>query len=173
MNRLSALFQFIIGFFVGVLLLISGTTALAYVVFYRLNSQPARPTFAEEKPQKEATKTESQAEKTAEKPTEKPTEEVAAKQPEPEVEEKTEETEKLPQGAYKAAVNWPDGLSLRAEPGKEAERIGGIEYKSEIIILETSSDGGWQKVRIPGSEQEGWIKAGNVDKIESGETQEE
>ena len=169
MNRLSALFQFILGFFVGVLLLVSGTAALAYVVFYRLNTDPPKPTFAEEKQEetKEAAKPESKTQKTANKPTE----EVIAKKPEPspKVEEKKKEekaSEKLPQGAYKASVTWPQGLSLRAEPGQDAERIGGVGYKAELIILKTSSDGDWQQVRLPRSGQEGWVKAGNVEKIE-------
>ncbi|HAC63522.1 MAG TPA: peptide-binding protein [Cyanothece sp. UBA12306] len=172
MNRFSALFQFIVGFFVGVLLLVSGTAALAYVVFYRLNIDPPKPTFAEEKPKpKETTKSKPKAQETAKKTKE----EVAAKKPEPEPspeveenkeEETTQETEELPQGAYKASVNWPQGLSLRAEPGQDADRIGGVGYQSELIILKTSSDGDWQKVRLPRSGQEGWVKAGNVDKLE-------
>jgi hypothetical protein len=171
MNRLSSLFQFILGFFLGVILLVSGTTALAYVVLYRMSSTPPKPTFAEEKPKpkvtaKDESKTTPQVAKTQVQ--EVPKQEVAAKKPEPEPspEVKKEETEKLPDGAYKATVSWSSGLSLRAEPGQEAERVGGVEYNSELIILSTSADGNWQKVRVAGGSQEGWIKAGNVQKAE-------
>ncbi|GBF80718.1 SH3 domain-containing protein [Aphanothece sacrum] len=169
MNRLSSLFQFILGFFLGVILLVSGTTALAYVVLYRMSSTPPKPTFAEEKPKpkvtaKDESKTTPQVAKTPVQ--EVPKQEVAAKEPEPSPEVKEEETEKLPDGAYKATVNWSTGLSLRAEPGQEAERIGGVDYNTELIILSTSPDGNWQKVRVAGGSQEGWIKAGNVQKVE-------
>ncbi|XTZ11456.1 MAG: SH3 domain-containing protein, partial [cyanobacterium endosymbiont of Rhopalodia inflata] len=94
---------------------------------------------------------------------------IAAQQTQssPEIEEEKEEKkEDLPSGAYKASVIWPNGLSLRAEPGEDAQRIGGLDYKDEVIILKTSLDGGWQNVRLSGNAQEGWVKAGNVQKIE-------
>lgn len=163
MKYFSALLQFILGFFVGVLLLVSGTTALAYVMFYRLNTSPPKPTFAEEK-QEKAIKTsnlESNAQQTVKKSEEKPQEEITVQRPQLSLEI---EEENLPPGAYKASVIWPSGLSLRAEPGQEAQRIGGVGHKAELIILKTSSDGDWQNVRLPRSGQEGWVKAGNVQK---------
>lgn len=168
MNRLSSVFQFILGFFLGIIFLVGGTTALAYIAFYRMSADPPKPTFAEEKPK----------EKTAANPESKPavnreteaakTEEVAVTQTE--VEEIVAEDEELPAGAYRAKVTWSTGLSLRSEPGQEAERVGGVEYNSEIIVLKTSDDGDWQQVRLPGSQQEGWVKAGNVEKV-TGEEQ--
>jgi hypothetical protein len=56
-------------------------------------------------------------------------------------------------------------LSLRAEPDSNAATIGGIAYDNEIIVLEETSDKKWQKVRIPWSEQEGWVRGGNTEKI--------
>jgi hypothetical protein len=75
------------------------------------------------------------------------------------------ETEDLPAGAYQAKVTWSTGLSLRSEPSTDAERIGGVDYNAELIILSTSNDNQWQKVRVPSSGQEGWVKSGNVEKI--------
>ena len=163
MKYFSALLQFILGFFVGVLLLVSGTTALAYVMFYRLNTSPPKPTFAEEKQEKaiETSNLESNAQQTVKKSEEKPQEEITVQQPQRALEI---EEEDLPPGAYKASVVWPSGLSLRAEPGQEAQRIGGVGYQAELIILKTSSDGDWQNVRLLRSGQEGWVKAGNVQK---------
>ncbi|CCQ61355.1 hypothetical protein CWATWH0401_2419 [Crocosphaera watsonii WH 0401] len=50
MNRLSGVFQFLLGFFLGIFLLVGGTASLAYVVFSRMSANPEKPTFAEEKP---------------------------------------------------------------------------------------------------------------------------
>jgi hypothetical protein len=79
--------------------------------------------------------------------------------------EKASDTDQtLPQGAYKGRVTWSSGLSLRADPNSSANRVGGVDYNSELIILETSQDGQWQKVRVANGSQEGWIKAGNIKK---------
>ena len=160
MNRLSGVFQFLLGFFLGILLLVGGTASLAYVVFSRMSANPERPTFAEEKPSEETakTKTEPTANKDA---SSQPVEEVAVRETFIE-----EEKEDLPNGAYRAKVTWSTGLSLRSQPDSDAERIGGVEYNSELIVLKTSADGDWQQVRLPGSQQEGWVKAGNVAKVE-------
>lgn len=167
MNRLSNVFQFLFGFFLGVLLLVAGTAALGFVFFSRLTAPPEKPTFTEEKEnpnqvvqEKESPKPESV------KPQQEATKETPSPVASPEEEKKKEnEQEKLPAGAYKAKVNWSSGLSLRAEPSKEAERIGGVDYNTELIVLEKSRDGTWEKVRVAGSDKEGWIKTGNVEKI--------
>lgn len=163
MNRLANVFQFILGFFLGVFLLAAGGAGLGFIFFSRLAAPPPKPIFSEEKP---ASSPDSKQEKA---PTKKAaTKKEVAEQPKasPSPAEKTETAEKLPPGSYKARVNWSSGLSLRAEPSKEAERIGGVEYNQEIIILEKSRDGQWEKVRVAGGSQEGWVKAGNVEKIE-------
>ena len=168
MKYFSVFLQFILGFFVGILLLVSGTTALAYVVFYRLNTSPPKPIFVEEKQEKttEASNVKSDTHKKAKKSEENPQEEITAQQPEPSPEIEEEKEEYLPSGAYRASVIWPSGLSLRAEPGQDAQRIGGIDYEAELIILKTSPDGDWQNVRLSRNGQEGWVKAGNIRKIE-------
>jgi hypothetical protein len=70
----------------------------------------------------------------------------------------------LEPGAYKARVIWQQGLSLRAEPSYDAERIGGLDYNQQIVVLEESADKSWQKVRLADGEQEGWIKSGNTER---------
>lgn len=174
MNRLSSLFQFILGFFLGIFILVAGATGLAYVVFTAISANPPKPIFAEEKQEK--TKEEppknsppapdesSQRQPDApDSPESKAVLEKPAPQPSPE--EKTEESEELPAGAYKARVTWQTGLSLRSDPTSDASRVGGIDYNTEIAILEQSEDGRWQKVRLADG-QEGWVKAGNVEKLE-------
>ena len=172
MNRLSNVFQFIIGFILGVLLLVGGVAAVGFVFFSRLTAPPEKPVFSEEKespnqvaqekesPQPESVKPEQQEENATPTPT--PSPEVKSEEKKPET---TQEKEKVPAGAYKAKVNWSSGLSLRAEPSKDSQRIGGVDYNTELIVLEKSSDGNWEKVRVVGSDKEGWIKSGNVQKL--------
>jgi hypothetical protein len=149
-KRLSSIIQFIIGFFLGIAILAGGTTAFAYVFFTKMSTNPPKPTFSEEKSTKTTTTPENQA----------------AASSEPQEQAATTQEENLPPGAYKARVSWSDGLSLRSEPSREAERIGGIAYNAEIVVLEESEDKQWQKVRLSGGTQEGWIKAGNIEKVE-------
>lgn len=159
---MSGFFQFVIGFVLGIIFFSAGIAGGAYLFLTKVAVNPSKPVFSEEKttptPVKstdnsaQTTKSISAQTKTAETPIKEEKEEA--------------KPEKLPTGAYRAKVTWSTGLSLRAEPDKNAERIGGIGYNSEIIILNTSEDDNWQRVRLPGSGQEGWIKAGNVEKIE-------
>jgi hypothetical protein len=149
-KRLSSIIQFIIGFFLGIAILAGGTTAFAYVFFTKMTNNPPKPTFSEEKAPKTATSQENQASASSE------SQQAAA----------TQEQENLPPGAYKARVSWADGLSLRSEASREAERIGGIAYNAEIVVLEESEDKQWQKVRLSEGTQEGWIKSGNIEKVE-------
>ena len=82
----------------------------------------------------------------------------------PEAEPEPEVDPELPPNAYRAVVTWPEGLSLRSEPSLDAGRIGGIGADATIIILEDSADGQWQRVRLPWSGQEGWVKGGNTER---------
>lgn len=152
----SSLFQFIIGFFLGVILFGAGIAGGAYFFLTNVSGNPSKHTFAEEKPSSEQKSPPEASNKENPKP------ETEAKKPEPETKPKTED---LPAGAYQARVTWSTGLSLRSDPTTDAERIGGVDYNAELIILSTSNDNQWQKVRVPSSGQEGWVKSGNVEKI--------
>lgn len=151
MNRLSSFLQFIIGFFLGVVLLAGASAAVAYVVLSKMSAPPDKPLFAEEKKQqalaKKATTTDNNK---------------AASNPVTEI----KSLEDIPTGNYKAFVSWSKGLSLRAEPSTESARLGSLGYKAEIIVLSTSDGGNWQKVKVISTNQEGWIKAGNIEKME-------
>jgi Bacterial SH3 domain len=68
----------------------------------------------------------------------------------------------LPPNAYKGTVTWAEGLSMRSEPDGNSPTIGGVGGNKEVIILEESKDKKWQKVRITDTNQEGWVKAGNI-----------
>lgn len=163
--KISGLIQFILGFILGCVLLIGGTSSIAYLMLTRMSANPPKPVFSEEQPKKPTTPESKDnkpvATNSETKPETKPSKEKTAEKPP----EKPEEEEKLEPGAYKAKVTWSTGLSLRAEPNPEAERIGGVAYNQNIIILEESPDKQWQKIRFPNSQQTGWIKAGNIEKV--------
>jgi hypothetical protein len=187
---ISAALQFVLGFVLGIILLAGGAAAIGYLIFSRMASPPNKPIFAEElkeKPIATENKTkpiastspqpEGKDKSTAtpgDKSPQASTQPAAQPSPSPSAQpDVTQNADKdktankdsaLPQGAYKGRVTWSSGLSLRAEPNTSASRVGGVDYNSELIILETSQDGQWQKVRVANGTQEGWIKAGNVKK---------
>ena len=166
LRRLLATTQFILGFILGVTLIV-GVAAGAGFYYFKMSVSPEKPVFSEETA---PTQTEKEEEETKTPPenTEKSTEaktETVQLEPESELEPEPEPEPKLPPNAYKAQVTWPQGLSLRAEPSVNAGRIGGIAYNSEIIILGETADKTWQRVLIPWSNQEGWVKGGNTKQI--------
>ena len=151
LSGISNMFQFILGFLVGVALIAGSAAGAAYYYFKKVSSTvPEKPVYPEE------TASDSEAET---EPTSSPEAvEASATQEVAQTETKLE----LPEGAYYASVTWPQGLSLRAEPDINAAKISGIGYNAEILILEETQDKKWQKVRVPWSEQEGWVKGGNT-----------
>ncbi len=160
---MSGFFQFILGFILGLILFSAGIAGGAYWFLTKAAVNPSKPVFEEEKTT--ATQTEGNSgeenSSTTETTNSNNTSDTLAKS------NSESQAENLPAGAYRARVIWNTGLSLRANPSIDAERIGGVGYNWEIIILSLSEDKNWQKIRIPSSGQEGWVKAGNVEKIEN------
>lgn len=169
MSRLSTIFQFVLGFIFGVALLTGAAVGTAYFYLSSISEYPPKPTFPEE----ESSATTATDEEPASATVETEQEETTAAETSQETEEATEAApesepeppEELPPGAYRARVTWSEGLSLRAEPSTNAERIGGIAFNAEIIILEETEDKQWQRVRVGESDREGWVKAGNVERV--------
>ena len=178
LKRLSATLQFILGFALGIGL-IAGISGIALFAYYKkMSVLPQKPVFSESTVSPESNADTNTIESSTEiEPLESNTipdneeveVEVEVKEKEKAPQEVSEEPKqeskpepKLPPNAYRAIVTWPQGLSLRAEPNINAGRVGGIEAKANIIILEDSADGKWQRVRLPWSGQEGWVKAGNI-----------
>ena len=160
MKRLSGLLQFMLGFVMGVAILVGGATAVAYMLLSGMNSNPPKPVFTEEK--KEETKEEKAAKPQAEvkeSPTAAPAPKAA---PKPSPEETKKETTSE---GYQARVTWQSGLSLRSEPTSESTRLGGLDYNTKVSVVGTSSDGQWQRIRLSDG-REGWIKAGNISRVE-------
>lgn len=149
---ISSFFQFMIGFIAGTILFSLGIGGGVYLFLSKMSTNPSLPVFSEEKEE------DSQVAKTIENDNST----TDNNNTDTKISNLNED---LPSGAYRARVTWSTGLSLRAKPDKNAERVGGVGYNWELIILGYSNDKQWQQVRIPSSGQEGWVKAGNVEKI--------
>ncbi|MDZ8026622.1 MAG: SH3 domain-containing protein [Nostoc sp. DedQUE11] len=164
---LSGLAKYILGFFLAIAVLIGSGVAVALYFMNRTGIPPAKPIFSNDSPSVKA-----QAPKATEpggKPTSTPTSTKSLSSPTPtptstESPQPTPSPTPLPSGAYRGRVSWADGLSLRAQPNQDAERIGGVGFNQKIIVLEESEDKAWQKIRLEDSGQEGWVKAGNTEK---------
>lgn len=95
------------------------------------------------------------------------TEAPAAPQPQPATSSQPEAAPlpETPPGSYQAVVVQPIGLVMRSGPGTEHQQLGGVDYNDQVLVLESSEDGRWIKVRVAGSGQEGWVKAGNTQNV--------
>ena len=167
-KSLSATIQFILGFVIGVSLIAGISGAALYAYYKKMSVLPEKPDFSEavifksESDTNEASIDIEPIESTTTEETVEP--QAIVEEPELEPEPEPEPEPELPPNAYRAVVTWPEGLSLRAEPSVNSGRVGGIAANASIIILENSADGEWQRVRLPWSNQEGWVKAGNIER---------
>ncbi|HHP7232347.1 MAG TPA: SH3 domain-containing protein [Xenococcaceae cyanobacterium] len=157
---ISNLAQFILGFVLGVSLIAGAAIGAGYYYFTKMSSKvPQKPIYEAEKVATTITEPETVTDTIA------ATSELAPETNSDVPAEPETAAVELPENAYYARVTWPQGLSLRAEPSINSARIGGIGYDAEIIILEQSADRQWQRVQIPWNQQEGWVKAGNTERV--------
>jgi len=169
LNTVSSISQFVLGFLLGVALIGGSAVTAAYFYFRTVSSSvPKKPIYQEETTvgsdenvrsengsnSNQANNSGSQTETSA--TSRQPSKTKSQKK------KKVVEIEELPPNAFYAIVTWPQGLSLRADSDINSARIGGIAYNAKIIILGTSTDKKWQKVKIPWSKQQGWVKSGNT-----------
>ncbi len=152
---LSGFFKFIVGFFIGIFLLAASGAVAAYYFWTRLSITPSKPIFAEEQPKKLTNVKKTTVLKASNPKSSNTLAPTPSKPPEKE----------LPPGAFKARVTWKEGLSLRDAPSLESNRIGGVGFNQQIYVLKESDDGKWQQVRLVEGAEEGWIKAGNTEKV--------
>ena len=150
MRGTSGLVKLVLGFVIAIALLVSGSVALALIFINRASSPPPKPIFANDS---------STVKKTVNTTKPKTSTPVATK--------KAPKTKPSPlaSGSYPARVTWNQGLSLRAEPSLDAERIGSLDYNQKIVVLQQSKDEKWQQIRLDDSELQGWVKAGNTERI--------
>ncbi len=150
MRWTSSLVKLFLGFVIAITLLVSGSVALALIFINRASSPPPKPIFANDSPVKKTaniTKPKTSTLATKNAPKSKPS-------PSP-----------LASGSYPARVTWNQGLSLRTEPSLDAERIGSLDYNQKIVVLQQSKDEKWQQIRLDDSELQGWVKAGNTERV--------
>jgi Bacterial SH3 domain len=140
---LVGLSKFLLGFTLAIAILFVAGVGFTNYVIMRLSDLPARPTFPNDAPDKAAP-----APKDAAKPAAKEAAAPAA----------------APTDGYAAKVTQPIGLLVREEPSAEANQVDGVAFEEEVTVLEASSDGGWQKIRLANG-NEGWVKGGNTEKL--------
>ena len=160
---LSNILKVILGVLLAMAILVGGSAALAIYFMNRTSINPPKPVFTNDNAavKAEAAKTPTPGATTAANPQTKTT-----PKPKPTPTTSAEQEKPLPPGAYPATVTWPQGLILRAEPGANGERLGGVGFNAKVVVLESSSDKNWQKIRIESSGKEAWVKAGNTKKVE-------
>ncbi len=69
----------------------------------------------------------------------------------------------LPPGSFEGRVTYAEGLILRDGSSRGSATIGSVAFNEKVIILETTADNEWQKIRTK-NEKDGWIRGGNVQK---------
>ena len=154
---LSGLAKLLIGLILASSLLIGGGISIALYLRYRVTAPPPKPVFANDtmvQAKSPHDSTTAKGSMSADKSSTTPT---PSKTPSP---------KPLEPGTYNARVTWSEGLSLHSEPNLDAERTGGVSYNQQVVVLSESTDKIWQRIRLEDSQQEGWIKAGNIKRIE-------
>ncbi|NET32185.1 MAG: SH3 domain-containing protein [Cyanothece sp. SIO1E1] len=158
MRWLSSLAKLFLGVLLAVILLSLASLATARYFMAKLTAIPPRPSFDNDIP--------------ATPPNPTP---IIASAPNPQLPAEPKTTiantttpanPSLEPGAYEALVIQPIGLVLREGPGLDYPQIGGVEYEEAVVVLSESSDKAWLRVRLPGNGLEGWVKAGNTEKVE-------
>lgn len=144
------IFKFFMGFLLALAILAGGSVAAALYFVTKLTALPPKPIFASDAPGKVVAssakaKPPANLPQTNTSPTSTPT--------------------PLPPGAYRARVSWPEGLVLRDKPTYESSSIGGIAYNDQVVILEVTSNKEWERVRVESTNEEGWVRGGNTEKI--------
>lgn len=157
---LAGVAKFVLGVSLAIAITLGGGLLVGLYFMYRFTTHPPKPVFPNEKV---TTKVKNSPQATTAASQTGATSPKSSETPKP---SETTPVKPLPPGTYTARVNWTQGLSLRGEPNTEAERVGGLEYNQQVIVLQESGDKNWQKVRLADGEQEGWIKAGNIERIQ-------
>jgi hypothetical protein len=65
---------------------------------------------------------------------------------------------------YKGTINSGIGLVLRAEPNQSSNKIGGADYNAIVSVLKESPDREWVYVRQENTQEEGWVRSGNLNR---------
>lgn len=160
------LIKLLSGVFLAIAMIVGGSFYGAQYLIAQFTAPPPKPIFPNDKaPTKANSGKVAQAKTmTATKTTPKPSpiaSPAPSASPTPSVKPspKAEEAKE-----YRARIALSGGLNLRAEPDRDSNRVGGVDYNEAVVVLENSPDGEWQRVRIESTGEEGWIKSGYVDR---------
>jgi len=162
--------KYTLGIFLALAILAGGGVAAALYFMNRTSAPPTKPIFANDSPAVRGVKPKPTVPKAAKVPSKPEAKGEASPKPSP-TPKASESPKPLPPGAYQARVTWKQGLILRAEAKQDAERLGGVGYNSRVIVVQQSEDNVWQKIRLEDGEQEGWVKAGNTQKVDEEDSQ--
>lgn len=151
---LVGLSKLILGVAIALMLLSLAGVATARYFMGRLSVLPPKPVFENDAPAQPAT----------------PETEAAPANPDTPVEEApptpaAPEAEIQP-GLYQAVVVQPIGLVIREGPGTSYTQLGGVDYNDKVEVLEEDPNQNWIRIRVIGSGQEGWVKAGNTRQVQ-------
>ena len=147
-NFLLGLSKFVLGIILAMLIISLAGLSMAKYFMTRMAEPPVRPTYDNDLPEDRPAQRPDSA-----PPADSPTEAEAPADTDPEA--------SSPEGAYRAVVNQPVGLIVRAGPGTDYDQIGGLEYQQGVRVL--SEEDGWLKIARDNGE-EGWVKGGNLDR---------
>jgi hypothetical protein len=145
----SGLLKVFSGCFVAIALIVGGGFLAAQYLITQFTTPPPKPMFAND-------------------PSPKPPSAAIAPKPKPAAPQPTPSATPSPKPSgvgYQARITLSEGLNVRANPDKNAERVGGIDLDEEITVLEETPDQQWQRVRVKTSGVEGWIKSGHTERI--------
>lgn len=158
----SGIVKFLIGFVIAIGLLAGAGVAGALYFVTKLTAPPEKPVFANERSAK--------AKPVAAKPQPPAASTPTATEVSTSTSTPSETGEKsLEPGAYRGRVIWSSGLSIRNNPSSGAERVGSVAYNEVVVVLSTSDDKRWVKIRSEDGGSEGWVKAGNIKRVEGEE----
>ncbi|MDB9525635.1 SH3 domain-containing protein [Oscillatoria sp. CS-180] len=141
--------KLVLGITLALLLLSLTGIATARYFMAKLSVLPPKPMFENDAALEQPTSTET----------------AAVPSPQPEPTPNPEPAPERPPGSYDAVVVQPIGLVLRSGPGVEHQQLGGVDYNDEVLVMETSEDERWMRVRVNETGQEGWVKSGNTQNL--------
>ena len=80
--------------------------------------------------------------------------------PQPTVKAKPKPTDAKYQGKVNASI----GLVFRADPSQSAKSVGGADFNTKVAVIRETPDRDWLLVRNENTKEEGWVRAGNINK---------
>jgi hypothetical protein len=144
------------GFLLAIALVVGGGSFAVQYVIAQFTTPPPRPTFPNEKPIAKAKPVSAPVKPSPVKPAPSP-----SPTPTPTPSPKPSDA-----AGYRARITQSMGLNIREGPSVDANRVSGVDYDQRVIVLEDSEDKEWQRVRVEGTDVEGWIKSGYTERAD-------